>query len=207
MSNSYAAGDKINVNTASMTDLDRLPGVGPATAKSIIAYRSQNGAFRTINDLQKVRGIGPKTVEKIGPYAHVGDGSVERSKAIEYKQSSININTAKAKALKQLPSIGKVTAARIVAYREMHGPFLRIDDLARVKGIGPKTVANFRNQISLELDINKANQGDLSAFGFSNAQQITQYRKNKGSFRNPEALFKVPGADEDFLNRVKPLLR
>ena len=89
----------------------------------------------------------------------------------------------------------------------MHGPFLRVEDLARVKGIGPKTVAKFRDRITLDIDINRANQRDFQAFGFGNAQQIAQYRRDQGSFGNAEELLKVPGADETFFNRVKPLLR
>jgi len=206
-STAYASSEKINVNTASVKELDRLPGIGPSKARAIVQHRSENGAFRTVNELRKVHGIGPKILEKIRPYVHVGDGSVERSIPTSRAQNSVNINTGDAIALRQLRGIGKVTSNRIVAYREMHGPFLRIEDLARVKGIGPKTVANFRDQIVLDLDINRANQRDFQTFGFGNARQIAEYRRDRGSFRNPEDLLKVPGADEHFINRVKPLLR
>lgn len=52
----------------------------------------------------------------------------------------INVNAADAAALCALPGIGPVYAARIVAYRESHGPFKCPEDLAAVKGIGPATV-------------------------------------------------------------------
>ncbi|HZW11529.1 MAG TPA: ComEA family DNA-binding protein [Phycisphaerales bacterium] len=60
---------RINVNTASASELDLLPGIGPALAGRIIADREANGPFRTLDDLDRVSGIGPKTVAKLAPYA------------------------------------------------------------------------------------------------------------------------------------------
>ena len=61
----------ININTASKSELMKLPRIGPVTADKIIAYRSIHGSFYTLNDLQKIKGIGPKTVERLKPYAAV----------------------------------------------------------------------------------------------------------------------------------------
>lgn len=52
---------KVNLNSADEADLDTLPGVGPATAKSIIAWRDENGRFTSVEDLMSVGGIGDKT--------------------------------------------------------------------------------------------------------------------------------------------------
>ncbi|MEG0375318.1 MAG: ComEA family DNA-binding protein [Raoultibacter sp.] len=53
-------GGKVNINTADVTALDSLPGIGPSTAQKIIADREANGPFATIEDLQRVSGIGEK---------------------------------------------------------------------------------------------------------------------------------------------------
>jgi len=65
-----AATERINPNTASAGSLQRLPGVGPARAKSIIAYRQVHGpaAFRCPQDLAKIRGIGPAIVANVAPH-------------------------------------------------------------------------------------------------------------------------------------------
>lgn len=55
---------KVNINTADLTTLQTLNGVGPATAQKIIDYRTANGKFKTIEDLKKVSGIGEKTFAK-----------------------------------------------------------------------------------------------------------------------------------------------
>jgi competence protein ComEA len=49
----------IDLNRAQVDDLDRLPGVGPATAAAIVAYREAHGPFASVDDLAKVHGIGP----------------------------------------------------------------------------------------------------------------------------------------------------
>lgn len=55
----------VNINTATASELDTLPGIGPAYAKAIIDYRSQFGPYIRIEDIEKVKGIGPKTFEKL----------------------------------------------------------------------------------------------------------------------------------------------
>ena len=60
-----AASGLININTADSTALQEIPGVGPATAEKIIAYRTENGRFASKEDIKNVSGIGEKTYEKM----------------------------------------------------------------------------------------------------------------------------------------------
>lgn len=69
-SKSSKAGDSplphsISLNTASATDLERLPGVGPSTAQKILDYRREHGGFTSIQELLEVKGIGPKKLAKM----------------------------------------------------------------------------------------------------------------------------------------------
>lgn len=56
---------KININTATQTDLETLPGIGPSTAVKIINYRKENGKFTCIDDIKNVSGIGDSKFLKI----------------------------------------------------------------------------------------------------------------------------------------------
>ena len=63
--------DKVNINTASLEELQSLKGVGPATAKNIILYREEYGAFSDIEEIMNVKRIGEKTFAKIKDFITV----------------------------------------------------------------------------------------------------------------------------------------
>lgn len=57
-------GNKIRLNSASVSELMQLHGIGEKKAQAIIEYRQQNGGFQKIEDIQQVKGIGPALFEK-----------------------------------------------------------------------------------------------------------------------------------------------
>jgi len=59
---------KVNINTAGLEELQRLPGVGPTTAERILEYRREHGKFESVDELDEVKGIGPKKLEKLKPF-------------------------------------------------------------------------------------------------------------------------------------------
>lgn len=58
-------GTKVNINLATMEELDQLPGIGPTAAQKIVQYRTDNGPFLRIEDLLKIPGIGPGIFDEI----------------------------------------------------------------------------------------------------------------------------------------------
>lgn len=58
----------LNINTASVEELQTLPNIGESTAQRIVEYRTQHGNFASVDALQNVKGIGAKTLEKLKPF-------------------------------------------------------------------------------------------------------------------------------------------
>ncbi len=65
-------GGTVDLNAATVAELDALPGVGPVTATSIVSWREINGRFATVDQLSEVDGIGPGRLAKIRDLVHVG---------------------------------------------------------------------------------------------------------------------------------------
>jgi len=64
--------EAVDINTASVEQLEEIPGLGPALAQRIVEFREKNGPFGSVDELLKVRGIGEKSLEKIRAYLVVG---------------------------------------------------------------------------------------------------------------------------------------
>jgi len=139
---------KIDLNNAERAELKQLPGIGQVTAERIIRYREQHGGFSRPDELKNVSGIGTTT------YARVKDritatGSTAFSNFTSAPSTSsagakIDINSASSSELEELPGIGPATAAKILDYREQHGPFSSVDGLDDVSGIGAVTLEKIR---------------------------------------------------------------
>lgn len=67
----------VNINTATVQELQTLPHIGPTKAKAIEEYRKQNGQFKTPEDITKVKGIGKATYEKLKNEIVVGGSAAK----------------------------------------------------------------------------------------------------------------------------------
>ena len=71
----------VNLNTATMAQLETLPGIGPATAQRIVEYRQQNGGFKKVEELMNVRGIGEASFLKLKSLVTLTPPRTERAAA------------------------------------------------------------------------------------------------------------------------------
>ncbi|MFL5761417.1 MAG: ComEA family DNA-binding protein [Thermomicrobiales bacterium] len=67
-----AVAGPININTATAAELDTLPGIGPAIAARIVAYRDSHGAFASVDELADVSGISARMVDNLRPLITTG---------------------------------------------------------------------------------------------------------------------------------------
>jgi len=129
-----APGETLDPDHATVAELQRLPRVGPALARAIVADRDAKGLFRSLQGLDRVPGVGPKLLGVLAPYLAFRGG-------LPAPPGPINLNTASAEELQSLPGIGPALAGRIVSYRESHGGFADIGGLRAVPGIGAALLA------------------------------------------------------------------
>ena len=147
-----AEGERIDVDVASALELARLPKVGPALARTIVAYREKNGAFGGVEALDKVPGLGPGLMAAIGPHLAFSGRRSGASPATfppAVPGGRVDLNSASAEALDALPGIGPARAASIVQYRAQSGPFRSVEDLGRVPGMGPAALARVRDHVAV----------------------------------------------------------
>jgi len=148
-----APGERIDPNRASEVELDRLPGVGPATARAIVSAREEGLVFRRPEDLLAVRGIGPAALARWAGLLDLDHppgappGSTARSGlgsgGAGALDTRVDLNQATAQELESLSGIGPALARRIIEERGKQ-MFTSVDDLVRVQGVGPATVERIR---------------------------------------------------------------
>lgn len=157
------SGAKVDLNTASETDLNNLPGVGPSTTKKIIAGRP----YSSVDDLQKA-GLTAKQIDKIRGLTTVSGGAATSASAkptastpattsskktkdtsattTAQSQSGakVDLNTASESDLNALSGVGPATTKKIIAGR----PYSSVDDLKKA-GLTAKQIEKIRDQATV----------------------------------------------------------
>jgi competence ComEA-like helix-hairpin-helix protein len=119
---SYSA---VDINTGDTTAFISLPGIGSKLAARIVNFRDKLGGFYSIAQVGETYGLRDSTFQKIKQYLKLENTSVEK----------ININTATVDELKAHPYIKYSIANPIVAYRNEHGLFSKIEDIKKVMAV------------------------------------------------------------------------
>lgn len=112
----------VDINTADANELVALPGIGPSFSTRIISFRDKLGGFYSINQVAETFGLPDSTFQKIKQFLKLENTEVRK----------ININTATVDELKNHPYIRYNLANPIIAYRNQHGQFSKVEDIKKI---------------------------------------------------------------------------
>lgn len=169
----------IELNRATADELDRLPGIGPAKARSIVATRERLGGFSSLDELRQSPGIGPKILEKIRPYLRLGE--LSHKPHPQQDASSTSTSRLVAGALKAgsvaIPSSsdGRPGASSAKGGNPININTAGVEELDQLVGIGPAL-----------------------------ARRIVEDRQRRGPFARPEDLIRVAGIGPKNLAKIMP---
>lgn len=158
---------QLDIRIATAEELGTLPGIGPKRAADIISHRTRQ-PFSSVNQLLEVKGIGPKTYAKLLPDLLIfGDSTNVEAAAPQAPKSKrsthssvpqvpksentsiIYLNSATLEELCTLEGIGIKKATAILDWRKENGAFTSVEELTKVKGIGPKLLQRNLHRLKL----------------------------------------------------------
>lgn len=150
----------LDINTADMAQLEKLPEIGASRATTILVWRKEQGYFTDVQQLRPLLNINETQMNNIAQFAHavVPQDAMDRPPTTVPTPKPtplpitfpININTANAVQLAALKGIGEKRAMDIIHYRAAFGAFRSPQDLTKVKGIGEKTLLNNLSLITVK---------------------------------------------------------
>ncbi len=150
--------ERIDADRATAPELARLPRVGLALAKRIVADREAHGPFGGPAGLDRVSGVGAGLLATLGPHLAFSAPSSRTpglpitpnqpvGRTITTVAEAVDLNAADVTSLDALPGVGPAKARAIVRYRESNGPFRAVQELARVPGFGPAALGRLQGRV------------------------------------------------------------
>ena len=241
--------DQIDINRATEEELMTLPGINRQTARNIIEYRKQIGAYKRVEDLALVSGVGAtklthirmeicvgrkRTSQNSSPNSSKLDLSLQddvsrSSSKSQVRQNSmyhkVNINTSNVFQLMKVPGLTQTLAENISAYRDRKGPFRRIDDLVKIRGIKPALLSAIRPYLVLcdltpthnnAVQMNGHLGNNLANLANLPVSQSSHHGMESGHLRTPSQTLSLParpksasilGSQEDLISLYGPLAK
>lgn len=130
----------IDINTADTSAFISLPGIGSKLAARIVNFRDKLGGFYSIEQVRETFGLPDSTFQNIRQSLKLGDRQVKK----------ININTATLDDLKAFPYLRYNIANPIIAYRNEHGPFTKVEDIKKVMVVTDSLFAKIFPYLKIE---------------------------------------------------------
>ncbi|TAE56270.1 MAG: helix-hairpin-helix domain-containing protein [Bacteroidetes bacterium] len=174
---------RLDINTASATDFEQLPGIGPTFSKRMIAYREAMGGYREVAQIRKIYGLPPETFAAIEPYLYTDPATLPAPKKSFDNQTFADKNIA-----------------------------LESQENMRTRGLAPADEApafTKKNPVAV-LDLNQADSAQFAqipGIGEKTASRIVKFRTILGYYASVEQLRAVYGMSEENFQRMVPWLR
>jgi competence ComEA-like helix-hairpin-helix protein len=142
--------EKIDPNTATIPELDRLPGVGPSLAATIVKDRAANGPFLSSGDLARVRGISEERARRLSQHLKIPagfDAPVPPSSPVA--NARIPLNSSAVSAIDGIEGISEKLAQRIVHVRDSLRGFRDWNQVDAIPGVGPALLTRLQKHATL----------------------------------------------------------
>ena len=135
---------RFDLNAADTAQLMAIRGIGPALSRRILKYRDALGGFGRANQVREVYGLDSTVVDELLKYAYLNETSPEKN------LKKLRINIATTEQLDAHPYISPRLAKVLVAYRNQHGPYRSVADVAQVKIMDENTLGKIAPYLSFE---------------------------------------------------------
>ncbi|CAL1541352.1 unnamed protein product, partial [Lymnaea stagnalis] len=210
----------VNINTATEEELMTLPGINRSIAKNVIDYRNHIGGFRCVEDVALASGVGAAKLKMIQDDIYVvplafaqNDTSREQlDEPAQLNNSSCNsdlivsVNSDNVFTLMKVKGIGMTMAKSIVAYREKHGKFKSLDELLKVKDIGPVNLESIQRYLTVK-DTPKQTAAPDNIQHQSNANgKVPERTMNNGNAKQ-DYIMRSTASLENLLEILGPLAK
>ena len=134
---------KMNVNTATLEQLDALPGIGKVMAGRIIELRSQKGGLKSLSELKEIKGVSPKKYSELCRVLTAAVGTAGEPR-------KLNLNFATLDELEALPGVGPKLARELFDARNRKGGFKSVEDLEDIPGLSEKKYKLFEAFVEIK---------------------------------------------------------
>lgn len=193
-------------------------GLKDRTIQTIEKYRTKGGRFYKVEDLQKIWGLPNGFYERIKEYVQIKNANTSREEKFittsysktEKKSWNIEINSADATALEELPGIGNKLAARIVNFRDKLGGFYSLEQIGETYGLTDSVFQKIKSFLHAngdvrKLSVNTATKDELKVHPYIKwnlANAIVEYRNQHGSYKSLDDLKNIAAMDEMTFNKI-----